>query len=212
MKDLTELVFILDKSGSMNGLESDTIGGFNSTIDKQKKVDGKCLVSTILFSNDSVVLHDRVDIQEIKKMTEDDYKADGCTALIDAMGGAIKHIKKVHKYIRKEDVPEKVLFVITTDGMENASSKYTSDDVKKMVEEQKEKGWEFLFLGANIDAVETAKQYGIYEDRVANYINDSEGIEVCNMSFSRAIESFRDKEICKDWNVDVKRDYSKRKK
>ena len=158
-KNLTEIVFILDRSGSMSGLEADTIGGFNSMIEKQRKADGEALVSTVLFDNMSEVIHDRVNIHDIKPMTDRDYTVRGCTALLDAIGGAIHHIGNVHKYARPEDVPEHTLFIITTDGMENASRFYSSDRVKQMIERQKAKyGWEFLFLGANIDAVETALQ------------------------------------------------------
>ncbi|MBP5633293.1 MAG: VWA domain-containing protein, partial [Clostridia bacterium] len=152
----TELVFILDRSGSMGGLETDTIGGFNSLIERQKKEEGECFVSTVLFDNESEVIHDRVKLSEIKPMTEKEYYVRGCTALIDAIGGAIHHISNIHKYARPEDVPAHTMFVITTDGMENASRHYSSDEVKKMVEKHKEKdGWEFLFIGANIDSVET---------------------------------------------------------
>ena len=158
-KNLTEIVFILDRSGSMSGLESDTIGGFNAMIEKQKKAPGEALVSTILFDNVSEVIHDRVNIRDIKPMTDREYCVHGCTALLDAIGGAIHHIGNVHKYAREEDVPAHTLFVITTDGMENASRRYDSARVKQMIEHEKSKyGWEFLFLGANIDAVETAKQ------------------------------------------------------
>ena len=170
-KNLTEMVFILDKSGSMSGMEADTIGGFNSMIERQKKEDGEALVSTVLFSNESRVIHDRVDLQRIEPMTDKQYYVGGCTALIDAIGGAIHHIGNVHKYAREEDRPEHTIFVITTDGMENASHIYTSDQVKAMVNRQKEKyGWEFLFLGANIDAVETAARFGIAEDRAVDFI------------------------------------------
>ena len=156
-KGLTEMVFILDRSGSMAGLEADTIGGFNSMIKRQKKGPGHALVSTVLFSDSSSVIYDRVDIERIEPMTNDQYYVYGCTALIDAIGGAIHHIGNVHRYAREEDRPEHTVFVITTDGMENASRYYTSDRVKAMVKRQKERyGWEFLFLGANIDAVETA--------------------------------------------------------
>ena len=175
-QNTTELVFILDRSGSMSGLTSDTIGGYNSFLEKQKETEGECLVSTVLFNQNSKVVHDRVPLNEIEPMTKKDYYASGCTALIDAMGGAIHHIRNVHRYIREEDVPEHTIFVIMTDGLENASTKYSSDDVKKMVKQQEEKGWEFLFLGANIDAVETAKEYGITEDRAVDFLCDKEGM------------------------------------
>lgn len=175
-KNLTEMVFILDKSGSMAGLEADTIGGFNGIIERQKKAEGEALVSTVLFSDGSTVIHDRVDLRKIEPMTDRQYFVGGCTALIDAIGGAIHHIGNVHKYAREEDRPERTVFVITTDGMENASRLYTGDEVKAMVRRQKEKyGWEFLFLGANIDAVETAARYGIGADRAVTYRNDSRG-------------------------------------
>ena len=165
-KNLTEIVFILDRSGSMSGLERDTIGGFNSMIEQQKKAEGEALISTVLFDNVSEVLHDRVNVKDIRPMTDRDYTVRGCTALLDAIGGAIHHIGNVHKYARPEDVPEHTMFVITTDGMENASRRYNSEKVKQMIERQKAKyGWEFLFLGANIDAVETASQFGIGADR-----------------------------------------------
>lgn len=160
--NITELVFILDRSGSMSGLEGDTIGGFNAMIQKQKKEDGEAYVSTILFDNVSDVLHDRIKLKDVPKMTGKDYTVRGCTALIDAIGGAIHHIGNIHKYARPEDVPAHTMFIITTDGMKNASVRYSSDEVKKMIERQKEEyGWEFLFIGANIDAVETAAQFGI---------------------------------------------------
>ena len=169
----TELVFILDRSGSMSGFESDTIGGFNSILEKQKKTDGKCYVTTVLFDDKYEILHDRMDISEIKPMTADDYSVRGCTALLDAVGKSIRHIAKIHHYARPEDVPEKTLFVITTDGYENASRRYDADEVKRMVEHEKEKyGWEFIFLGADIDAVETAGRIGIDRSRAANYRKD----------------------------------------
>ena len=175
-KNLTEMVFILDRSGSMAGLESDTIGGFNAMIDRQKKVEGEALVSTVLFSSESCVVHDRVDIRKIEPLTDREYQVGGCTALIDAIGCAIHHIGNVHKYAREEDRPEHTIFVITTDGMENASRRYTSGEVKAMVERQKSRyGWEFLFLGANIDAVKTAGRFGIKADRAANYNSDHVG-------------------------------------
>ena len=174
-KNLTELVFIIDRSGSMTGLESDTIGGFNSMINKQKKIEGDALVTTVLFNHEYKMIHDRVDLKEIKLMEEKDYVPGGSTALIDALGDAIKHIKEVHKYIREEDVPGQTIFTIITDGYENASHKYSSEEVKKMIKEQREKDWEFIFLGANIDAVETAKSYGMKEDLAFNYNADSKG-------------------------------------
>ncbi|MBQ3075043.1 MAG: VWA domain-containing protein, partial [Clostridia bacterium] len=160
--NVTELVFILDRSGSMAGLESDTVGGFNAMIEKQKKQAGSCFVSTVLFDDQSQVLHDRIPLEKVPKMTEKEYFVRGCTALIDAIGGAIHHIGIVHKYARDEDIPAKTLFVITTDGMENASRRYNAEDVRKMIQSKQEKyGWEFLFIGANIDAVETASHFGI---------------------------------------------------
>lgn len=186
--NITELVFILDRSGSMSGLESDTIGGFNSMIEKQKKQEGLCFVSTVLFDNESKVLHDRVKLTDIPKMTDKDYTVRGCTALIDAIGGAIHHIGNIHKYARPEDVPEHTMFVITTDGQENASHRYTSDQVKKMIEHRREKyGWEFLFIGANIDAVETAARYGIDKDRAVNYNADSKGTKILYESVANAV-------------------------
>ena len=187
--NITELVFIIDRSGSMAGLEADTIGGFNSMIEKQKKLDGKAYVSTVLFDNVSEVIHDRVDIEKVEPMTERDYYVRGCTALLDAIGGAIHHIAlldaiggaihhigNVHKYARPEDVPEKTMFIITTDGMENASHNYTSERVKEMIRRQEEKyGWEFIFVAANIDAVETAKRIGIRRERAANYSHTKGG-------------------------------------
>ena len=175
-KDLTEVVFILDKSGSMSGLESDTIGGFNSLIEKQKKEEGEALISVVLFNDESNVIYDRVPIAKVEPMNDKQYFVGGCTALLDAIGGAIHHIGNVHKYAREEDRPEKTLFIITTDGMENSSRKYTYDKVKKLVEKQKEKyGWEFLFLGANIDAIDVAGRFGIGADRAVNYECDIEG-------------------------------------
>ena len=178
-KNLTELVFILDRSGSMSGLETDTIGGFNAMIEKQKNAPGEALVSTVLFDHQRIVLHDRSNIQDIKLMTDEDYTVRGSTALLDAIGFSIHHIGNVHKYAREEDIPEHTIFVITTDGMENASGHYDSDRVKQMIERQKSKyGWEFLFLGANIDAVETARTFGISEDRAVKYHSDSKGTTV----------------------------------
>ena len=178
-KGLTELVFILDRSGSMSGLEADTIGGFNSMITKQKKGEREAIVSTVLFDDQAEVLHDRIDIDKIELMNDQQYYVRGCTALLDAVGGAIHHIGNVHKYTREEDRPEKTLFIITTDGMENSSRRYDYDRVKNMVERQKERfGWEFIFLGANIDAVEVAGRFGIKANRAVNYECDSEGTKL----------------------------------
>ena len=175
---LTEIVFILDRSGSMSGLEKDTIGGFNSTIEKQKKEAGEAFVSTVLFDSEMEVLHDRVPLASVAPLTDREYYARGCTALLDAIGGAIHHIGNVHKYAREEDRPEKTIFVITTDGYENASRKYSADRVKQMIERQKQKyGWEFIFLGANMDAVSVAGRMGIAPERAARFHNDGIGIK-----------------------------------
>ena len=191
-KNLTEMVFILDRSGSMAGLEADTIGGFNSMIAQQREEQGEALVSTVLFDHESEVLHDRVPLEKIAPMTRAQYRVRGCTALIDALGSSIHHIGNVHKYAREEDVPEHTVFVITTDGMENASHRYTADQVRDMVKRQKEKyGWEFLFLGANIDAVSTAARYGIAEDRAANFRNDAKGQALVYEAMSGAVASVR---------------------
>lgn len=211
--NITELVFILDRSGSMSGLESDTIGGFNAMIAKQKKEDGEAYVSTILFDNVSEVLYDRVSLKEIPKMTAKDYTVRGCTALIDAIGGAIKHIRNIHKYARPEDVPAHTMFIITTDGQENASHRFSSDEVKKMIEHQKEEyGWEFLFIGANIDAVETAAKFGIDRNRAVNYTADSEGTQLLYETLSAPICAMRaDKEISDDWGLSIEEDHKNRK-
>ncbi len=210
--NVTELVCILDRSGSMSGLESDTVGGFNALIAKQKKEKGECLVSTVLFDTECDVVHDRVPIGEIRPMTADDYVPGGCTALLDAIGGAIHHIGNIHKYARPEDVPEHTIFVITTDGLENASRRYGSDKVKRMIEHEKEKyGWEFLFLAANIDAVETAAHIGISRDRAANYRADAMGTGMMFGAMAKAVSSMR---CCgglsKDWAADIERDAGRR--
>ena len=207
------MVFILDKSGSMAGLESDTIGGFNSMIKKQKEKDGKAFVSTVLFSDKSTVIHDRVDISEVSPMTEKDYCVGGCTALVDAIGCAIRHIENIHKYARKEDVPENTIFIITTDGMENASHKYSSEEVKKMIEREKEKnGWEFLFVAANIDAVETASHFGISSDRAVKYHADENGTEVVYDTLCCAVSEVRaGRKLSSKWSKKINDDYNSRK-
>ena len=212
--NITELVFILDRSGSMNGFEADTIGGFNSLIEKQKQQEGKCYVSTVLFDDACEVLHDRIELAKIRPMTTSDYTVRGCTALLDAIGGAVKHIGNIHKYARREDVPEHTMFVITTDGLENASRKYDSDTVKKMIERQKEKyGWEFLFLGANIDAVETARTFGIAEDRAVTYHQDSVGTRKNFDAVSETVCCMRaSMPIAKNWKRDIEEHLRKKQK
>jgi uncharacterized protein YegL len=209
---LTEIVFILDRSGSMSGLEKDTIGGFNSTIDKQKQEAGEAFVSTVLFDTEMEVLHDRVPLASIAPLTDKEYYARGCTALLDAIGGAIHHIGNVHKYARDEDRPEKTIFVITTDGYENASRKYSAERVKQMIERQKQKyGWEFIFLGANIDAIETARNFGIDETRAANFVNDEAGIGVMYDAESCLMSDIRNNRVNeRAWKKNVDADYMRR--
>ena len=211
-KNLTEIVFILDRSGSMAGLEADTVGGFNSMIERQRSADGEALVSTVLFDDKSEILHDRVNVREVKPITTE-YYVRGCTALLDAIGGAIDRIGMIHKYAREEDVPEKTLFVITTDGMENASRMYTADKVKKMIEHQKTKyGWEFLFLAANIDALDTAERIGIGRDRAANYHSDAKGTQLNYTVVGEAICTVRRKKsLSPDWKKKIDEDYKSRK-
>ncbi len=212
-KNCTELVFILDRSGSMAGLEGDTIGGFNAMIEKQKKNEGECWVSTVLFSNDSRVIHDRLALEQVPPLTDREYSVGGCTALLDAIGDAVKHISLIHRYARSEDVPEHTLFVITTDGMENASHRYGSDEVKKLIEAKKEEGWEFLFLGANIDAVETAKKFGIREDRAVNYHADAAGTALNYEVLSEAVSCVRaSAPLGKGWKKRIAEDFEKRKR
>ncbi len=210
---ITELVFILDRSGSMAGLESDTIGGFNSLIEKQKKQDGKCYVTTVLFDHELLTLHDRASLESIEPLTEKDYEVRGCTALIDAIGLTVNHISKIHRYARKEDVPENTMFVIITDGMENASKEFSSAQVKKMISEQKEKhGWEFLFIGANIDAVETASHFGIDSDRAVDYRADKKGTSVVYNAVAGAVSKMRAcAPLSADWCESIEEDYKGRK-
>ena len=211
--NITELVFILDRSGSMAGLESDTIGGFNAMLEKQKKQEGKCWVSTVLFANDSQVIHDRVALEEVPPMTDRDYTVGGCTALIDAIGDAMHHIGNIHKYARAEDVPAHTVFVITTDGMENASRRYSAQEIRRKIEKQKEKyGWEFLFIGANIDAVQTAGRFGIGADRAVNYRADSVGTQVLYSCVNKAVESIRaNAPMAANWSEEIEADFNSRK-
>ena len=210
--NLTEIVFILDRSGSMAGLEGDTIGGFNAMVEKQKKEQGEAVLSAVLFSDDNRVLYDRVDIQKVEPMTDRQYQVGGCTALLDAIGGAVHHIANVHKYAREEDRPGKTIFVITTDGMENASRAYTYEEVQRMVKHEQEKyGWEFLFLGANMDAISAARSFGIREDRAVRYRRDSVGIrlnyEVVGEALCRCRE---DSGIDAAWSAPIEADVRKR--
>lgn len=212
-RNLTELVFILDRSGSMYGLEKDTMGGFNSMLHKQKMCEGDAFVSTVLFDNESVVIHDREDIRNINPLTEKDFSVGGSTALLDALGGAIHHIGNVHKYARPEDVPTHTIFVIITDGMENASRKYTAEKIRRKIEHQKEKyGWEFLFLGANIDAVETAKEYGINPERAVSYRSDQKGTRLNYEVVGSAVKNLREsRPLTAEWKRDIEEDMKKRR-
>ena len=221
-KGLTEIVYILDRSGSMGGLESDTIGGFNSMMEKQKKTGEKAVISTVLFDDESEVLHDRVSIDQIGKMTDEQYYVRGCTALLDAVGGAITHMGNIHKYAREEDRPEKTIFIITTDGMENASKNYSYDRIQKMIKRQQEKhGWEFIFIGANIDAYEEAQKFGIKKERAVNYVHDEVGTANVYAGVSMAVCSVMNANSNKEateclsesgWNTEINVDYQKRGK
>ena len=221
-KTLTEIVYILDRSGSMSGLEADTIGGFNSMIEKQKQTGEKAYVSTVLFDDRNEVIHDRVPIEKVDKITNKEYFVRGSTALLDAVGGAIKHIINIHKYAREEDRPDKTIFVITTDGMENASMNYNYEQVKKMIEkEQKEYGWEFIFIGANIDACAEAERFGIRRERAVNYIHDDRGTKLIYEGVSQAMcaameadsPMAMEENLSKNkWKKEIVFDYLKRKK
>ena len=219
-KGLTEVVFILDRSGSMRGLEADTIGGFNSLIEKQRKEEGEAYISTVLFDDHTDVIYDRVPVDKVEPMTDRQYYVRGCTALLDAIGGAIHHIANVHKYAREEDRPEKTLFIITTDGMENASRIYDYDTVRKMVEKEKDKyGWEFLFLGANIDAVQAAGRFGIEAGRAVNYKSDRIGTALNYRALSETVSAVRRSRSKKETEemveasiAPIRRDYAARDK
>lgn len=211
-KGLTELVFILDRSGSMSGLESDTIGGFNSVLDKQKKEEGQAYITTVLFDNDYELLHDRYNLKKIPNITGEDYFVRGTTALLDAIGHSIDKMVKVQKHTLDEEQAEKVMFVIITDGMENASSTYSNKKIKTMIDHQKEvHGWEFIFLGANIDAVETASKFGINEDRAVNYHADCEGTQINYNVISETVSAVRSKKaINSSWKEKIEQDYKSR--
>ena len=208
----TELVFILDESGSMYELKKDTIGGFNSMVSKQKNIEGECYVTTVLFSDRSKTIHDRINLNEVSLMTDSDYEPNGCTALMDAVGDTINHITKIHKYIRKEDVPVKTLFVIMTDGEENASRRYSRKTIKDMIKIKKESGWEFIFIGANIEAEEVAELYGINATNAVNYHADTIGSGVVYESLNEVVGNFRvNKKLKSNWKDNIKKDYESRK-
>jgi uncharacterized protein YegL len=219
-KGITEIVYILDRSGSMEGLESDTIGGFNAMLEKQKKTETEALVSTVLFDDRCQVIYDRVPISKVPQLTEEQYYVRGCTALLDAIGGAIHHIGNVHKYAREEDVPEKTIFVITTDGMENASRSYSYDEVREMIAKEQEKyGWEFIFIGANIDSFAEARKFGIRKERVANYVADGIGTAkvytgvaeaVCCVMEAPSLSKAREAMDKGTWAEDINKDYERR--
>ena len=212
---ITEIVFILDRSGSMSGYESDVVGGFNATIEKQRQEAGTALVSVILFDNVSDVIYDRVNLEDVRPMTTEDYQVRGCTALIDALGGAIHHIGNVHKYARPEGVPEHTVFIITTDGMENASHNYSRSRVREMIKRQQEKyGWEFIFLAANIDAEETAEDIGIRRERAVNYTQDEEGVKATYSVMCEAITSVRKRKDLDagEWRESLDKDNKRRRK
>ena len=214
-KGLTELVAILDMSGSMEPLTNDTIGGYNSMLKEQQKMDRKVLVTTYVFNNDYQMLHDRVPVDQAAMLSAKEYHPSGCTALMDAMGDAIKHIANIHRYAREEDIPEHTVFFITTDGMENASTKYSSDDIKRMVKHEQEKyGWEFIYLASNIDAVETAFHYGIRPERSVDYHADSIGTREVYRAASRFIcclEELSDSEDENSWRAEADSDFTSRK-
>lgn len=213
-KDLVEMVFILDRSGSMSGLEKDTIGGFNSMIEKQKETPGEALVTTVLFDDQYEVLHNRKPINKVPVLSKEQYYVRGSTALLDAIGKSIVNLIDVYRNLRHDEKPEKTIFIITTDGMENASREFTNTQIKKMIERQKEKyQWEFIFLGANIDAIKTASDFGISHDRVANYHSDERGTALNYDVISETVREFRmHKSINPDWNKKINEDFKNRKK
>lgn len=212
-RGLTELVFILDKSGSMGGLETDTIGGYNSMLEKQRSVEGECFITTVLFDNHYELLHDRIDIRAVRPITQKEYSVGGSTALLDAIGNTIHKIGNAQKNTSDEYRAENVMLVIITDGMENSSSEYSSEQIRHMIEQRKEKyGWEFIFLGANIDAVETAEGFGISHDRAQDFHADSEGVNLNFMVVNDVVTAYRHSAaVPKDWNLKIKKDFKRRK-
>lgn len=216
-KGLTELVFVLDRSGSMGGLESDTIGGFNSMIQKQKTEPGEALVTTVLFDDRYEVIHDRFNLEIIQPLTDRDYYARGCTALLDAVGRTIDKIARIQKYLPDEERAEKVIFVITTDGLENSSREYSYKKLQDMIEHQKANyNWEFIFLGANMDAVAEAKKFGISEDRAVTFENDSEGVQLNYHVVGKTLATMRacapSDRVGSEWKAEIDEDYKKRSK
>lgn len=207
---ITELVIVIDKSGSMEGLEADTIGGINAMLKEQKNIDGECYVTAVMFNEAWEFIYDRVNLSQVKPLTKKDYRVGGCTALIDALGSSIEHIESIHKYIRKEDVPEHVMFFITTDGLENASHKFSSHDVKRKIEAKKELGWEFVFAGANIDAVETAKSYGIAKENAFDYHHDSIGTSVAYKCAGKKLGAMRMNVVSDEWREEADMDFESR--
>jgi len=209
--DTTELVFILDRSGSMAGLEKDTIGGFNAMLKEQKTKKEKCFVTTVLFDHEILMLHDRMKLREVPALTDSDYSVRGCTALIDAIGTTVKHVEDIHRYQRKEDIPAHTLFVITTDGLENASKEYSADKVKEMIERKKKEGWEFIFIGANIDAIGTAKGFGIGADRAVNYRADHQGTQVLYSCINNVVTNIRSSApMSANWSEEIAEDNANR--
>lgn len=210
-KNLTELVFILDKSGSMSGLEKDTIGGYNSMLERQRGVDGECTITTVLFDQDYELLHDRIDLRAVRSITEKEYRVGGSTALLDAVGKTVYKIDTAQKNTAEAYRAEKVLFVIITDGEENSSRYYGASQIREMIRRQKERGWEFIFLGANMDAVETAGRYGIDADRAADYVPDHAGTELNFRMMSEAVSAYREKGAIPDSCLDkIRKDVKKR--
>lgn len=211
-KNLTELVFILDKSGSMGGLVSDTIGGYNAMLEKQQAVDGECHITTALFDDTYELLHDRIDIRAVRPITTNEYFVGGSTALLDAIGMTIQKIANAQKHTAEEYRAEKVIFIIITDGLENASRSYSSDMIKSLIERQKTKyGWEFIFLGANIDSVRTARNIGIQQDRAVDYVADSEGVKLKYATMNNAVAEFREKATISDQHFETLREDVKKR-
>lgn len=215
--NLTELVFLLDRSGSMHGLEQDTIGGFNGMLEQQKREPGEAVVTTVLFDDQYQLLHDRIPLQAVQPMDGKTYYVRGCTALLDAMGKAITKIRQAHEGMHPDCRPNRVLFVITTDGLENASRSYSWAQIRELVEGQKAQGWEFLFLGANLDAVATAARWGIHRDRAVQFHSDHKGTQLNYQTVSQAVSDFRQGRMAPagapegaSWKQAVEKDFASR--